>query len=149
MKNTRSGESLPPLAALAALAALPYPSPNPLLQDLVSHAPEVRMTVVAQGTTPSNYSYCQIHLVPQSPAACSILPRWSIGDPLELDRFDRLESIDRRSVRGDPLGLDRFDRLESIDRGSPRARSIGWKIKDSNLFFFAFFQPLSNHLPAD
>ena len=54
MENTRSGESLPPLAALAAL---PYPSPNPLLQDLVSHAPEVRMTVVAQGTTPSNYYY--------------------------------------------------------------------------------------------
>ena len=51
MKNTRFGDSLP------ALAALPDPSPDPLLQNLVSHAPEVRKTVVAQGTTPSNYYY--------------------------------------------------------------------------------------------
>ena len=55
MENTRSEESLP---ALPALPALPDPSPEPLRQDLVSHAPEVRMTVVAQGTTPSNYYYC-------------------------------------------------------------------------------------------
>ena len=48
IKNTRFGDSL---------AALPDPSPNPLLQNLVSHAPEVRKTVVAQGTTPSNYYY--------------------------------------------------------------------------------------------
>ena len=54
MKNTRFGDSLP---ALAALPALPDASPNPLLQNLVSHAPEVRKTVVAQGTTPSNYYY--------------------------------------------------------------------------------------------
>ena len=43
--------------SLPALAALPDPSPDPLLQNLVSHAPEVRKTVVAQGTTPSNYYY--------------------------------------------------------------------------------------------
>ena len=48
MKNTRFEDSLP---------ALPDPSPDPLLQNLVSHAPEVRMTVVAQGTTLSNYYY--------------------------------------------------------------------------------------------
>ena len=51
MKNTRFGDSLP------ALPALQDPSPDPLLQNLVSHAPEVRKTVVAQGTTPSNYYY--------------------------------------------------------------------------------------------
>ena len=54
MKNTRFEDSL---QALAALAALRDPSPDPLLQNLVSHAPEVRKAGVAQGTTPSNYCY--------------------------------------------------------------------------------------------
>ena len=54
LQGPRSEDSLP---ALPALAALPDPSPDPLLQNLVSHAPEVRMTVVAQGTIPSNYYY--------------------------------------------------------------------------------------------
>ena len=48
LSGPRSEDSLP---------ALPFPSPDPLLQNLVSHAPGVRMTVVAQGTTPSNYYY--------------------------------------------------------------------------------------------
>ena len=89
----------------------------------------------------------QIVTVPGKVDACTILPQpltpstlcrgsararstRSIGDPLGLDRLERLnrsgipagsiDSIDRGSLRGDPLGLDRID---SIDRGSPRARS--------------------------
>ena len=51
MKNTQFEDSLPPVPPPAET------SPDPLLQNLVSHAPEVRKTVVAQGTTPSNYYY--------------------------------------------------------------------------------------------
>ena len=51
MKNTRFEDSL------AALAALPFPSPDPLLQNLVSHAPEVRMTVVAKAQLPQINAY--------------------------------------------------------------------------------------------
>ena len=69
----------------------------------------------------------------------------SIGDPLGLDRLERLDpsgipegsidSIDRGSPRArstrsiaDPLGLDR---LESIDRGSLRGDPLGLDRIDS------------------
>ena len=82
----------------------------------------------------------QIHLAPRPIDACSILPHWSIGDPLGLDRLESTRINSNRSIRnplgripkgsidsnrsiGDPIGLNRFDRLESIDRGSSRARS--------------------------
>ena len=61
----------------------------------------------------------QIVTVPWNVDACTILPQ-----PLNPSTLCR-RSPRARSTRsiGDPLGLDRLERLESIDRGSPRARS--------------------------